>query len=785
MKKIDLSSKRGGFFLFGDNLYVANDGRPFDRKGVIALCMPNLSGKGDPIEDDHADTRDPDWISELNQSQLDLYLNHRNRLQTDFKEEQSTIRQYAGRWVLELLQNIDDAIGPDEESKYIGTKGLGFLSVMEVADNPQIFSGAFSFGFSRTKNKIALEQSGLPNSLLENAPTFQIPWPAEQDTEVSELITRNFATVIKLQIKEDSLEDVKLQLQRLDHHFLLFSQNLDELTISIDGKSKSYRKTEELISGDREQSKTEIKIYHTENGVNDKDETWVRWQRSWISNKASKKRSSCMFCLPVKSNKCVPHSRITNVYNFYPTEQSSDIRGFLHISFDLSRDRKQFFMWGLKQDVAWNSKFCEPENKRLVDETKRLIVEDVLNDPSVPAETAIKTFASLNKHDSELVKKGAPLKRVQGVLISAIKSNAFLPRFGGGKTDLKTISIWENDFVGCLIENERIQDWNLAPKFLESCFGELERYKVDKLDSQNAISCLAEADLKSDNVKNRKKLSKLISSYMEEVRSHNHFFLSCFRNIKFLTDSDQRPVCLNDEVFVNENLACPSFFDTPKLSKASSGDLTKDFLENEKIGQHVKNDILECFISSEKDLFLIKFIDLLNRSSSDVSPEAFWKKNGFAILTYAFEFYSNFKEEFEECLNDNEPTFFVPGDGRASSWGEASSAFFSPSWLGHEKLKEWFNEYSEEDEFLLMGASAFSKKLALGNKKTSKKEKNDHKSKQKIKSFLLTIGVSETPAFRKVTAWETIKKIDPDYHKLVNDRFHWLYYDYYMDMSKR
>ena len=134
------------------------------------------------------------------------------------------------------------------------------------------------------------------------------------------------------------------------------------------------------------------------------------------------------------------------------------------------------------------------------------------------AETAIKTFVSLNKHDDDLVKKGAPLKRVQGTLIKAIKATAFLPRFGGGKTNLNNIFIWENDFVGCLVENEHIRKWNLAPKRLVTCFKELERYKVDKFVPQSAIECLAEAELKSNNVRNRKKLSKLISYSMEGIQ---------------------------------------------------------------------------------------------------------------------------------------------------------------------------------------------------------------------------------------------------------------------------
>ena len=142
---------------------------------------------------------------------------------------------------------------------------------MDVADKPEIFSGAFNFEFSRMKNKVALRQNGLSDELVENAPNFQIPWPIEPDEKVSELLKQDFVTVIKLQIKEDSLEDVKNKLQSLDHHFLLFSQNIDHLTILIDDKSKSYRKSAKLIAGDIDQSKTEIKICQSSQGAKDKN----------------------------------------------------------------------------------------------------------------------------------------------------------------------------------------------------------------------------------------------------------------------------------------------------------------------------------------------------------------------------------------------------------------------------------------------------------------------------------------------------------------------------------
>ena len=70
---------------------------------------------------------------------------------------------------------------PRDNKKYIGTKGLGFLSTMEVADYPSIFSDVFDFTFSKEKTKEALSQKGFTVQQLELVPKFQIPWPAEDD----------------------------------------------------------------------------------------------------------------------------------------------------------------------------------------------------------------------------------------------------------------------------------------------------------------------------------------------------------------------------------------------------------------------------------------------------------------------------------------------------------------------------------------------------------------------------------------------------------------------------
>ena len=95
-----MSKNRGLFKLTDDYLYIANDGHSFDRLGVLALCLPNLStkDKGEVI-DKHKDVGDKKWINATNESQLQQYKDYPNRLETDFKEEISTAKDYSGRWI--------------------------------------------------------------------------------------------------------------------------------------------------------------------------------------------------------------------------------------------------------------------------------------------------------------------------------------------------------------------------------------------------------------------------------------------------------------------------------------------------------------------------------------------------------------------------------------------------------------------------------------------------------------------------------------------------------------
>lgn len=142
-----------------DALSVANGGHLFTRKGVIGICASHLNEKIDGDSDDYG-SEDKELISAIRQREIRTYQNDKSRLTSDSRGEQEISRDYGGRFVWELLQNADDVMGSDERpsADLIGSKGLGFKSVLEITEEPEIHSNPFHFKFSPDQTKGAFER---------------------------------------------------------------------------------------------------------------------------------------------------------------------------------------------------------------------------------------------------------------------------------------------------------------------------------------------------------------------------------------------------------------------------------------------------------------------------------------------------------------------------------------------------------------------------------------------------------------------------------------------------
>jgi hypothetical protein len=191
-------------------LLVANTGSPFDRLGLISVCASHLGTKQNykPI-DTCPDAQDKDLIERIRNREIETYALNVNRLSEDYSGEKETQLDHEGRAIWELLQNADDAMAPcgTLSADLIGVKGLGFKSVLEVTEEPEIYSGEFSFCFSAVKTQKLIKEI---IKEIENVPplTFRIPHKVEPNAVIREL-QKDYATIIRLPIRSGNESKVQ------------------------------------------------------------------------------------------------------------------------------------------------------------------------------------------------------------------------------------------------------------------------------------------------------------------------------------------------------------------------------------------------------------------------------------------------------------------------------------------------------------------------------------------------------------------------------------------------
>ncbi len=212
--------------------------------------------------------------------------------------EASVTREYRGRYLFELLQNANDAItaakqdpmgyrsdpyrvrieltdsalivandempfaeddvssiyrwgeSSKDPNKSIGHKGIGFKSVLEITDSPEIFSRLVQFRFDRNTCYRAVRRIvGRDVELKLPVTRFVFPYTVEKlrppDRGLVQQLLDNlgFATVIRLPLRRGFDDVLQRMRQDIDGTLLLFLGGIDELEIWIRGERvRSIRK---------------------------------------------------------------------------------------------------------------------------------------------------------------------------------------------------------------------------------------------------------------------------------------------------------------------------------------------------------------------------------------------------------------------------------------------------------------------------------------------------------------------------------------------------------------
>ena len=299
--------------------------------------------------------------------------------------------QYTGRYPLELIQNANDAeasegstggqvkfvvtdtallvadqgagFGIDQVNaicglarsskdprKNIGYKGLGFKSVREITDRPQIISDGVRFGFDAERLRRSVEEIAgqLPKS--QRLPDYAFPFPlADSDLgddlqAVEGLLSEGFRTVMRLPFREPDLR------QKVAEHvsavatsrllvFLDAAESLEIQGASIDSEARAIREERgdhEYLVLEEAGGIKEYLIFRRQFDVPDR--TLIEGLgRAWQDVESVR----AVAAVPLGPDGLPRGGQPEPIYVYFPTEEDTGFSVALHADFQMDLDRRR------------------------------------------------------------------------------------------------------------------------------------------------------------------------------------------------------------------------------------------------------------------------------------------------------------------------------------------------------------------------------------------------------------------------------------------------------------
>ncbi|SMX95948.1 Superfamily II DNA or RNA helicase [Brevibacterium sp. Mu109] len=319
-----------------------------------------------------------DFLEREYESTLESYRARPDNIRENAGQEQAIIQGgYARKQIQELVQNAVDALRgspgrihvirdestlyvanegksfdrsgvrtllhsnmSDKRDNQIGRFGLGFKSVLEVSDRPQIFTGLGAFGFDAERSRRELEeiQPG-----LADYPILRLPYPLDVDAEktddaiLAELLGWA-STVIRVPLRERYtwLDD---QIVKFPHQFMLFSEAVNAFTAEVRTET-TYRETwvsERAQHGDGS-------IIQLSSGT--ANESWVVAHTVFTPSERARRdagslhsRDSLTVHWAVEHGTSGRARERGEIWNHFPTGTVTTMPGIINASFKMNDDR--------------------------------------------------------------------------------------------------------------------------------------------------------------------------------------------------------------------------------------------------------------------------------------------------------------------------------------------------------------------------------------------------------------------------------------------------------------
>jgi len=366
------------FKLEDDVLVVCNNGEPFSIEGIESLMLPHYTSKSKrEFKQSFASAIINEQVEELLEKRRENYLREPERIQSDYTAERTTVGEYHGREILELLQNCIDAmpdepLQPDDNVFQIGAKGLGFRSLLNWCERIMIYSADLSVVFG-------LEEAAAFKSSLgrnQKVAIFSAPTPIEP-------IDLSYTTQIILKLKKSVISDVEAQLMQIDERSMVFLPKIEELVIQTVSSERSYQKLE--IAGD-------VLVSATVDGINT-DYLWrvfKQGRRTAVFNGIDNEEKIYSYGISIAFCDGVANLKNNYLYSYFKTKVNFPIGWLCHADFELRSDR--------------NDIIDHPLNKLILQELVSLIdtsSEQIANNDGNP-ENALRSIIPTGTFPTEI-----------------------------------------------------------------------------------------------------------------------------------------------------------------------------------------------------------------------------------------------------------------------------------------------------------------------------------------------------------------------------------------------
>ncbi len=325
-------------------------------------------------------------IEAMLKDSLAMFTNHptKKNLTEKYNSDKSLAESYHGRELLELVQNADDAyVGVETIQKlqndvlieyrgnilrisnkgaafdkdsverlsqgnvsgkglqYIGNKGIGFRSILNWTQEVKIFSGDYSFGFSK---KFAAEQLEYLKSNYQNIRdeikakpqiTFPILWAPYW---VENKLEPHYDTTVEIVIDPTTQNDdwnVNKQIEEFDFNVLLFLQNITKISIKTDSAFYGFKREITIENGF---NKVRLKkIDYKNEGAVIEERSFYNFKRDdeRIVHKGEESLLKISVAIP-----CDFSQFESNLYTFFPIKnEKCPVPALLHATFLLEQNR--------------------------------------------------------------------------------------------------------------------------------------------------------------------------------------------------------------------------------------------------------------------------------------------------------------------------------------------------------------------------------------------------------------------------------------------------------------